>query len=381
VYKLKIEILYNKLLSEEIRQKRICCSDTVGVAHTTESSGGFERSTSLNMDNVDAVIIADDSKLNMDNNTGVILRHIASRVDYKKIFFAMTFFDNFTKQEFDEDEDLDEQKIEYLSRIHRERVSEYMEGSEDSKLLNERHLTGKNTFYLKGLAQNTAPDISAINGMLKVIQQETEIARSPLGVSFNKDKSIVTYDYRKLSLHYTKARTNFLALQNDIYMGVERPHFKTTEALTRRLSKKVPEFIGAKKLIPVDDFFDALIRELKEYISNPETHTLDGEPDKIAQVISMIKTVITERIKELSRTKFFSDVYVEVWTDLYNLRGIGTDTVRREGIIAAEERIAPTEMEFLIQKGRHHIIDELEDIFEESVEQIKNELLEAIESK
>jgi len=124
VYKLKIEIPYNTLLSEKIRQKRICCSDTVGVAHTTESSGGFERSTSLNMDNVDAVIIADDSKLNMDNNTGIILRHIASRVDYRKIFFAMTFFDDFTKQEFDQDEDKDEQKIEYLSKIHRERVSE-----------------------------------------------------------------------------------------------------------------------------------------------------------------------------------------------------------------------------------------------------------------
>jgi hypothetical protein len=290
----------------------------------------------------------------------------------------LTFFDDFNKQEFDQDEDLEEQKIEYLSNIQREKVTEYLESSEDSKFINERHLAGRNTFYLKGLARNTAPDIGTINEMLNTICQETEIARSPSGVCKKDDKkSIVAYDYRKLSLYYAKARNKFLARQNDIYMGGERPHFKTTEALTRRLSIKVSLFEGAKILTPVDDFYQAIIKELNDYISNPETVNLIGEPDRVKQVISRLKTVITERIRGLAHFRFFSKANLDTWAELYNASGVGTDAYRRGGIIEAEEKIAPNETEFLLQKSRYHAIDELESIIEESIKQVDRELLQS----
>jgi hypothetical protein len=375
VYKLKIEIPYNKSVADNIQEKRICCSDTVGVAHTTDGKGGFERSTSLNMDNADAVIIADDSTLNMDNNTGVILRHIASRIDCKKIFFALTFFDDFNKEEFDQDEDLDEQKMDYLSGIQMERVTEYLEGSNDSKIINERHLANRNTFYLKGLAKYATPDMDAINGMLDIIRQETEIARSPSGVSkANTHDPIATYDFRKLPLYYAKAQSKFMTWQDEVYMGVDRPHFKTTEALTRRLSIKEPLFIGAKKLTPVDDFFNAIAVELSDYISNPESTNLVGDSDRIQQVIQRLKTVITEHTRQLAHLRFFSDTRIYEWKGLYDLQGVGSDAVRRNGIIKVEEKIAPSELDFLSQKGHNHAIDELQEIFDKSIQQVEEEL-------
>ena len=375
VHKLKIEIPYSKSVAAHIRdEKRICCYDTVGVAHTTESGGGFERSTSLNMESADAVIIVDDSTLNMDNNTGVILRHMASRVDSRKIYFALAFYDDFNKEQFDQDEDLEEQKTAYLSSIQQERVAEFLEGNEDSKRLNARHLSGRNTFYLKGLARHAEPDYGAINGMLDTIREEVDISRSPLGVG-KKDvnKPIVKYDYRKVSLHYTLARGKFLSGQENIYMN-DIPHFKTTEALMRRLGAKIPYFNGAKKLIPVDDFFDALVRELSEFISKPEGINFTyASPDSKKQIIARIRTVATEKIRSLIHTRFFAPNMLNTWVLLYFDGGAGVDARRRKGFLEAEEQIAQGEQEFLAQDKRQHMIDELEDIFKASIDQVEKE--------
>ena len=374
VYKLKIEIPYNEQISDNLKSLKICCSDTIGVAHANEGKNGFERSTSLDMGNVHAAIIADDSKLNMDANTGLILRHIASRINCKDIYFALTFFDDFTKGEFDESEDMDEQKIEYLSNIQKEKVVEYLGNNENSRMINERTLEGKNTFYLKGLAQRAKPEMNSINCMLETIRQEIDIANSLFNVSKLKvNDPIIAFDYRKLSLHYAKAANAFLEKQTDEYV-YKYPHFKTTEALTRRLSLKETFFHGARKLTPVDDFYHAITNEFSVYILHPEKINIDGKPGSVQQVLERIKTVATERIRALVHERFFSKSNLASWSNLYNDCGPGVDSRRREGILRIEKEIAPSEMEFLLQQTRTHVIDRLEEIFEASIKQVELEV-------
>jgi hypothetical protein len=380
VHRLRIELPYNSLISEDIRSLRICFHDTVGVAHAAERSGGFEHSTSLSMKNVDAVIITDDSRLNMDNNTGIILSHIASRIDYKKIYFALTFFDDFTKAEFDHDEDaeyLDEQKKDYLSSIQRERVIEYLRGNDASKLLNKRLESEENTFYLKGLAQNTDTDFASIDVMLKQIWRDAMISKSPLGVSpKNKNEAIVVYDYRKLSLHYAIARNEYINEQRQIYLH-NYPHFKTTEALTRRLQKKEKVFLGAVNLTPVDDLYHILIRELDSYILAPKKINLVGESENIRRVLEKIKTIITESIKTTVEGRFFTPTNLYTWNSLYSDGGTGVDQRRRKGIMSTEELIAQSETDFISQANNRHFIDELEEIFVSSVQKVENEIIGA----
>jgi hypothetical protein len=313
----------------------------------------------------------------MDANTGVILKHIASRVDSAKIYFALTFFDDFNNEQFDAIEDLDGQKIDYLSSIQREKISAFLDDNGDSRMINQRLQSGKNTFYLKGLARHIQTDMAALNKMLESIRQETEIARNHSCIcKIDARRPIVSYDYRKLPLHYVKAQTAFLSGQHFIYME-DCPHFKATEALARRLSLKEDFFIGKSRILrPVDDLYAALIHELNEYISRPETVNITGAASaNVKEAMSRIKTEITERVRILVRERFFSPTNLAKWDRLYKDGGLGADARRRGGILALEEDIAPYGTAFLLQTERLHMIDALEDIFTESIKQVEDKLL------
>jgi hypothetical protein len=376
VYKLKIEIPYHDMISADIRSKRICCTDTVGISHSIDNNGGLERGASLSLDKTDAIVIVDDSRLNMDANTGAILKHIAYRVDSVKIYFALTFFDDFKNESFDESEDLDKQKTDYLSSIQREKVSAFLEDNDDSRMIIQRLRSGKNTFYLKGLARDAQADMGALRRMLESIRQDTEMTRNYSEIR-KKDarRPMVSYDYRKLPLYYTKAQTAFISGQRSIYME-DSPYFKATEALTRRLSVKEDFFIGKSRILkPADDLYAALANELNEFISRPEAVNItDAAPDRVKETLSRIKTEIMERVRILVRERFFSPTNLIQWIRLYKDGGLGVDVRRRAGILAVEEYIAPNETAFLLQTARLHMIDALEDIFTESIKQVEDKL-------
>lgn len=166
----------------------------------------------------------------MSNDTGVIIKHISARVDYRKIYFALTFFDEFSKEQFDPEEDINEQKIDYLLSIQKEKIIEYLEGSNYSKSLVER--VQKNAiFYLSGLKYSNTETFSngyiELNQMLDQIRKDVEISKSKNKVcKVNPSLPIVKYDYKKLSILYSLAYNEFNTMQRDLYFN-NPPHFKT----------------------------------------------------------------------------------------------------------------------------------------------------------
>lgn len=371
IIKMRIELPYNSKISEVIKAKKIRCYDTVGIAHTTETKGGFEKSTQLKLENIDAIIVADDSRLNMSNDTGVIIKHISARVDHRKIYFALTFFDEFTKEQFDPDEDLNEQKIDYLLTIQNEKINEYLEESDYSKSLVER--VQKNAiFYLRGLKyineEILTNGYNELNQMLDQIRMDVEISKSKKKVcKINPSLPIVKYDYKKLSILYAIAYSEFIKLQEDIYFK-NPPHFKTTEALTRRLKDKETCFYGARILKPVDNLYNALITQLDEFITTPVSINLTGEnSDDVELVIGELKSFITDKISTLVNQRFFTKEMIDTWEELWRDGDSGVDYRRRQGIITAENIIAPTIEEYLKSNNNNHFVNNLENLFNDCI--------------
>lgn len=378
ICKMRIELPYNLKVSDVVKAKKIRCYDTVGIAHTIETKGGFEKSTQLRLENIDAIIIADDSRLNMSNDTGIIIKHISARVDYRKIYFALTFYDEFSKEQFDPDEDIDEQKIDYLLTIQKEKINEYLEESDYSNALVER--VQKNAlFYLSGLKYSNTETFSNgyddLNQMLDQIRKDVEISKSKNKVcKVNPALPIVKYDYKKLSILYSIAYNKFNDLQKDIYIN-NPPHFKTTEALTRRLKDKETCFYGARTLKPVDNLYDALIRELDDFITTPLSINVTGEnSDDVEVVIGELKSFITDKISILIKQRFFSEEMIAIWKNLWLDANLGVDYRRRRGIINAENIIAPTIEEYLKVNNADHLVNDLEKLIDDCIVDFEKKL-------
>lgn len=379
-YKMRIELPYNSKISDVVKAKKIRCFDTVGIAHTTDTKGGFEKSTQLKLENIDGIIIADDSRLNMSNDTGVIIKHISARVDYRKIYFALTFFDEFSKEQFDPDEDINEQKIDYLLSIQKEKITEYLEESNYSKSLVER-VQKSAIFYLSGLKYSNTETFSngylELNQMLDQIRKNVEISKNKNKVcKVNPSLPIVKYDYKKLSILYSLAYNEFNSLQRDLYFN-NPPHFKTTEALTRRLKEKETCFYGARILKPVDDLYNSLITQLDEFITEPLSVNLTGEePDDVELVIGELKSFITDKISTLIKQRFFTEEMIDKWKKLWLDSGSGVDYRRRQGIINTENLIAPTIEAYLKANSSTHLVDELEVLINECILEFEKNLKE-----
>lgn len=378
INKMRIELPYNSKISEVVKAKKIRCYDTVGIAHTTESKGGFEKSTQLRLENIDAIIVADDSRLNMSNDTGVIIKHISARVDHRKIYFALTFFDEFTKEQFDPDEDINEQKIDYLLTIQKEKTNEYLEESDYSKSLVGR--VQKNAiFYLSGLKYSNTETFTNgyndLNQMLNQIRMDVEISKSKKKVcKINPSLPIVKYDNKKLSILYSIAYSEFNKLQEDIYFN-NPPHFKTTEALTRRLKDKETCFYGARILKPVDNLYNALITQLDEFITTPISINLTGEnPDDVELVIGELKSFITDKVSTLVNQRFFTKEMIVTWERLWRDGSSGVDYRRRRGIITAENIIAPTIEEYLKSNNTNHFVNKLENLINDCIIEFEKKL-------
>jgi hypothetical protein len=134
-------------------------------------------------------------------------------------------------------------------------------------------------------------------------------------------------------------------------------------------------FSGARLLKPVDDFYDAVICELSDFISRPKYVNLEGDPhERVDQVIARIKTVITEHLRNLTHERFFFETNMSAWHNLYMDGGVGVDLRRRSGIIAVEKKIAPDEMDFLLETTQIHIIDKFEEIFRALIKEVGREL-------
>lgn len=370
---LRIEISLNQQVKDTLPQKDFAfvIQDTIGIAHTNDKNGGFENSTQLKTDNLDAIILIDDSRFNGDNNIAAILQHLAARIDIKKIHFAFSFFDELIKEDFDED-DLNAEKINYLISTETNSIRNTIQNETQTTTLIQK-LHSDETCFLAGLT-NANDFVSVQNFINMLIRKKLSENNDFKMFKPDPNKAFIEYDYRKIPLLYDKASRKYHIQQNEIYM-VQPPHYKTTEALTRRLAIGETYFCGARVLKPVDDLYNQLITSLSDYIDNPQSINIAStdNPKIAVEIIAQLKALITEELRKDINAKFLNSDAIAKWKNLWLLTGIGSDFVRRKGIIAEEKNIAPDIDCYLSSTVKEHLIDTIQEAFENSIEKIANQ--------
>ncbi len=362
---LRIELPLNPNIRLPRKGFTFVFQDTIGISHTNDNTGGFENSTRLNIEDADSVIIVDDSRINGDSNASVIIQHLAARLDPSKINFAFTFYDDLIKEDFEEDDDINEQRTSYLISTEANTVKNAVQDAViASRIINR--LNSNHTFFLENLMLSNSYE--SIEDMLNKLISPLLTSKNEHGLyKLDFSKPFVIYDYKKLPLLYSKALEEFCHIQDNIY-NVSPPHYKTTEALTNRLSLSQSYFTGARNLHPVDDLYNSIIIVLAPFIEFPAKINFDARDTYFKPIlIGELKTLVTKAIRESINKRFFNQTALAEWKRLYLLTGTGSDKLRRNGLISMENTIAPNIESYLNSVIKEHIIDTIETAFVDSI--------------
>lgn len=190
----------------------------------------------------------------------------------------------------------------------------------------------------------------------------------------DRKRNLIDFNYSKLALVFNKVRETYIKQQHDIYMRPDL-HYKTVEALTKRLSNGGTYFIGSKRTLkPIDDFCSIMMSDTDKFIRNPKSinfETKETIPNHQEKVLDWLKEEVSGEIKTLSK-EYFVDVRRSSWRKLYMYHGSGSDSKRREGIMLELSKI----LQPLIIENNTFAdkwIEMLEKIFEKVLNKMKDQ--------
>ncbi|EGG90600.1 hypothetical protein HMPREF0491_00471 [Lachnospiraceae oral taxon 107 str. F0167] len=370
VERMVIEVPYNNKIGSEYKNKVLCVTDTVGFEHSkTEDSKSLEGSTDYKYSVFDIIAVVDKATGSMSGTTENILNELYNNANKSKIMILYTFYDEFKKKDFEDDED----KKMYLIDLQNTTIKKLDDELLSTKFAEE--LSQKNrTLFLKDLCSEESNKKSkCMDKLLSNLEQRFEglYDFKKLDVVDSK-RSLIDFNYRKLALVFNKVRETYIAQQQDIYMR-NYPHYKTTEALTNRLSNGGTYFIGSTRTLkPIDDFCSTMMSDMDKFIKNPKSinfETKDTIQNHEQKVLDWFKEEVSSEIKTLSK-EYFVDMRRSSWRELYMYHGTGSDYERRQGIMMELNAILPpliTENNTFADKW----IERVEKIFEEVLYKMK----------
>ncbi|KAB2951636.1 helix-turn-helix transcriptional regulator [Heliorestis acidaminivorans] len=383
VKKMRLELPYNSQLDEKVTRKGIIFIDTVGTSHVVEEGSSIENSVNFNLDQVDVVTVVDDSRTSMSADSLNILKHLTNRIAKNKIFMAYTFYDDFSKKEFfddyDDEEYVDAQKKDYLLSLQKSKVASLLQEDRPEVVKFLKQLEQKTTF-LKDLIHSKSlrveENCSALNEFLTKIQDYYRAKHNYLIVDkISEQAPLVEYDYKRLSMiFFNEILEKYRAEQHKIYF-LKPPHYKVTEALTKRLTYGETYYRGAQTLKPVDDLYTIMLDNLYQFILKPKVINFkkpyaEGEEYK-AKLLEKLKEVIFENLAQYLRKEFTSSTMRDRWKVLYMDYGIGSDFRRRMGIIDTLEKLLIPYRSYIDRPEEEHMVDKLELLFRSSVEKFE----------
>lgn len=364
VQSIAIEVPFSSQLSEKSKKQVICITDTVGFEHRkNDDTGSLEGSTNYTYNNYDVIGIIDSAKQSMNGTTENILREIYNNADKSKVMLMYTFFDEFTKKDFEDDID----KEFFLKSLQNTTLKKIDDTEEVEKFIT---MLDKHTHFLRGLMTN---DSSCMESLLERLQKHFESLYDYKQLEVvDRKKPVMTFNYRRLALVFNKAQEDYLKQQRYLYLQ-NYPGYKTTEALTGRLKNGYTYFSGmTRTLKPIDDFCYLLMEKIDRFIRNPDNINFEIKttiPNHREKVIDWFKEEISSYIKNLAK-KIFVDIRINVWKNLYEDWGTGVDYRRRIGILNEIDKILPP---LVIDKTTFadRWIEEIESIFERVLKEMK----------
>lgn len=362
---LVIEIPYNKNISSADKEKMICITDTVGFEHRkTDDTGSLEGSTKYFYNNYDIIGILDSAKQSMNGTTENLLREVYNNADKSKLMMIYTFYDEFTKKDFEDEHD----KQFFLLDLQKTTLKKIDNSDECEKFIETFQ---KRTNFLSGLMST---DIECINLLLDNITKHYSGLYNYKKLDLiDPRKPIIEYNYRRLALVFTKAQEEYIEQQKYLYL-ISYPGYKTTEALTNRLKNGGTYFLGTSRTLkPVDDFCNILMEKIERFIKNPDYVNFEIKstiPNHKEKVVDWFKEEVSSIIKKLAK-EIFVDIRLDAWNKLYSDWGSGVDLRRRNGIIKEINNILP---ELIIDESTFadRWLNYIENIFEQVLLAMKN---------
>lgn len=364
VQAIAIEIPYNERLSKANKSNVICITDTVGFEHRkTDDTGSLEGSTNYIYNNYDIIGIIDSAKQSMNGTTENILREIYNNADKSKVMLMYTFYDDFTKKDFEDDND----KNYFLADLQNTTLRKIDETEHIENFISSLE---KRTIFLKGLMLN---DDNCVDELLKSIQNHFKNLYDYKSLALKDSKKpIMSFNYKRLALVFNKAQDDYIKQQTNLYLE-NYPNYKTTEALTNRLSNGQTFFSGVNKTLkPVDDFCYILMEKIERFIKNPDDINFEYKttiPNHREKVIDWFKEEISGNVKVIVK-KIFVETRTNVWYNLYIDKYAGVDYRRRTGIVKELNNILPA-LDIERTTFADRWIDEIEDIFEKVLADMK----------
>ena len=370
VERMVIEVPYNNKIGSEYKNKVLCITDTVGFEHSkTEDSKSLEGSTDYKYSVFDIIAVVDKATGSMSGTTENILNELYNNANKSKIMILYTFYDEFSKKDFEDDED----KKMYLLNLQNTTIRKL-----DGELLSTKfaeELSQKNrTLFLENLLIPEKKSECMDNVLSNLEQRFEGLYDFKKFDVIDSKKSLIDFNYSKLALVFNKVRETYINQQYDIYMR-HYPHYKTTEALTNRLSNGGTYFIGSTRTLkPIDDFCSTMMSDMDKFIKNPKSinfETKDTIQNHEQKVLDWFKEEVSSEIKTLSK-EYFVDMRRSSWRELYMYHGTGSDYERRQGIMMELNAILPpliTENNTFADKW----IERLEKIFEEVLNKIRDQ--------
>jgi hypothetical protein len=362
VEKVVIEVPYNNKIEGEYKNKVICVTDTVGFEHSkTEDSKSLEGSTDYKYNAFDIIAVVDKATGSMSGTTENILNELYNNANKSKIMLLYTFYDQFSKKDFEDDED----KKMYLLNLQNTTIRKLDDEVLSTKFAEELSQENR-TLFLENLLDPEKKSECMDNVLSNLEQRFESLYDFKKFDVIDSKKSLIDFNYSKLALVFNKARETYINQQYDIYMRYY-PHYKTTEALTNRLSNGGTYFIGSTRTLkPIDDFCSTMMSDMDKFIKNPKSinfETKDTIQNHQQKVLDWFKEEVSSEIKTLSK-EYFVDMRRSSWRELYMYHGTGSDYDRRQGIMMELNTILPpliTENNTFADKW----IERLEKIFEE----------------
>ena len=368
-----IEVPYNKNLEENLTNNKICITDTIGFEHRkADDTNSLEGSTEYKFNDFDIIGVVDKATSSMSGTTENILRELYHNANKSKIMILYTFYDEFTKKDFEDDND---KKI-FLKDLQKTTIKKIDENELVNKFIDSLNSEVR-TIFLSGLCEGEGSNFNdCINRTLRNINNNFKNLYDFKKLEVNNRKNdLIEYDYKKLLLVFNKIRDEYIKQQKNIYI-YNYPHYKTTEALTKRLSQGETYFIGSSKnLKPVDDFCSTVMNCIDNFIKNPiyinfnEKDTIENHKYK---VIDWFKEEISTKIKILAK-KFFVEDRLKAWNILYMYSGLSSDSRRRTGIMEEFQKILPELIDYS-NNFADNWINEIEGIFKDVLKCMKDEV-------
>lgn len=371
-----IEIPYNSSLSKEITERKICITDTIGFEHRkTDDSNSLEGSTNYQYNDFDIVGVVDKATSSMAGTTENILRELYHNANKSKIMMFYTFYDEFTKKDFEDEDD----KVDFLKELQKTTIKK-IEESESSNnfinLLNEGNSSFERTLFLGGLCKKDDKFKNCIDYILKNINLNFNSLYDFKKIEIKELKEdLLEYNYKKLVLVFNKSRNRYMIEQKKIYLQ-NYPHYKTTEALTKRLAQNETYFVGNSRILkPIDDFCSIVMNDIDLFLKNPKVinfHEKDTIKNHKEKVIDWFKEKVSSKIKVIAK-KYFVEYRLGNWRKYYLYSGAGSDYVRRKSIIEEFEDVLPELLDY-DNNFADKWIEEIESIFKKVLKDLKEEI-------